>query len=718
MVERFIVGCVILMMTLFILWRHSRRLRDILICTGLTVIIMMAVIFMPKIEPIDMISSITVTGYKYYKDEIVYVVTTDDLNYEMYSEQTYEIGTVCFGQYAVSQGNQQRNMIKEDAQQRMVINGINGRIYEDTSVACEVGSLSVGMRINRIRDQYIQHILNQTIHDYKYDMLTLAIGNKSYIDSTLFDGLQKLGIYHLYVISGTHVAFLTAVLYFFLKRMRIALEYIKVILIVVLLVFMFLNLFSPSVVRAVLMAVLLLSTSFFKKKPYLTIISLTAIVQVLYHPNIIYHAGFQLSYVTTYFILLTRRYVLNRHPLAQLFAITVISEISTLLLLLVHFNEISISGIVMNLIFVPFFSVIIFPSVILFNFLSVLNLTFIFDVLFHYLFSTLKTVILYLSTVIQHRMNIVDLTDMSIVILLITTITAIMAICKNQIKHIVISIVVFLSAVLINQYVAIDDFKVTMIDVGQGDAFLIQDLKNNKAVLIDTGGRYYYETPQIRLSDRTILPYLKQSGVNRLDLVILSHIDLDHVGEFDHIESKVPIDYVMANIRDPAFHEFWAFETSLIDPLDNRNIEIGNININVLHPFDETKVNDSNDSSIVIHVSLNDYTILFTGDAGIETEKKIVDAYNLSGVDILKVGHHGSETSTSKAFIKWTRPKIALISAGVDNRYGHPHAPVIESLGSRMILSTPELGMVQLTIRGHRMCIDSKLGNVDACVVK
>lgn len=718
LVENAFIGFFLCAAMLFILWQQTRQFWRLIYCILLTAIMTMAVIFMPKMTPIESLSEVTVVGYKYYTDDIIYIVDSNRETYEMYSDEHYEIGMRCYGNYEIFQGNSQRNMIKEDDSLRMVMNGINGRIYDDTSTLCEHGPLTIGMQINAFRDKYIQRILNATEHDYKFDMLTLSIGIKSYIDSELFDGLQKLGIYHLYVISGTHVAFLTGVLYYVLKRMRIPLEWIKIILIIMLLCFLLLNLFSPSVVRAVLMAVLLLITSFFRTRPYMTIISLTAIFQFLYHPNIIYNAGFQLSYITTYFILLTRHYILNRGPFVQLFMITVISEISTLLILLIHFNDLSISGILMNLIFVPLFSVVIFPSVIIFNIASLIGINGLFDYLFHFIFSNLKQVILYLSNAFQHRMFMTNLSNVAIIILLITTVTSTMAICKNKINHAIISLLIFFATIMFNQYYSSHDFKITMVDVGQGDAFLIQDMRQNKTILIDTGGRFYMDTPHIRLSDRTLLPYLKQSGINQIDMVVLSHIDLDHVGEFDHIANKVNIHYVMANMRDPAFNEFWAYDIPLVDPLENQSFEIGNINIRVLSPMDAEIQEGSNGSSIVLYIQLGKFSILFTGDAGVDEEQLLMESYQPVEADILKVGHHGSDTSSSSEFIEWLSPNIALISAGVDNRYGHPHDSVLDTLSGMLILSTNEVGMVEMVIDGDTLCVTSKLGNDTQCMIK
>src|SRR5699024_1715640 len=150
--------------------------------------------------------------------------------------------------------------------------------------------------------------------------------------------------YHLYVISGTHVAFLSAFIFGFLRLLRVPVNTIKIIIILSLILFLFLNFFSPSVLRAVFMGVLLLVCSFFKKKPYLAIISLSALIQLIINPYVIFHAGFQLSYVTTYFILLTRPLFMHYSAPVQLVMITIISELSTLVIVLLHFNEISLSG--------------------------------------------------------------------------------------------------------------------------------------------------------------------------------------------------------------------------------------------------------------------------------------------------------------------------------------------------------------------------------------
>lgn len=318
----------------------------------------------------------------------------------------------------------------------------------------------------------------------------------------------------------------------------------------------------------------------------------------------------------------------------------------------------------------------------------------------------------------EHRIAIVNLHDFAIILLIVVTFTMTMLICRFDLRRLLISVAVFVITILVSQNVAFNDFKVTMVDVGQGDSFIIQDLKQRKTLIIDTGGRFYQEAPHIRLSDQNILPYLKEQGVNKIDVLMLSHIDLDHSGEFDHIQAKKNISYVLANTRDPAFREFWDYVVPLIDMEGNRQFKLGNIEVVILYPFDETVVADSNDSSIVALIRLGDFQFLFTGDVSTEVEAALIRKYDLSGIDILKVGHHGSSTSTSERFVEALDPSLGLISAGVDNRYGHPHPEVVDVLDGVKILGTYETGMVELLIRGNRMCIEGKLIEINQCVVK
>lgn len=672
------------------------------------------------------LTDVVIEDYKYYTDSLHYIVSNNGKTYELYDgagNARLDIGSTCRGRMQVTIPQEQRNFIKKNAHESLKINELAGRIYlNDTAeLECEPGSLTYSQKFSNIRHAYMSKVLNASVYDYKFDILTLSIGNKNYISPDFFDSLQKLGIYHLYVISGTHVAFLSGVIFGVLKYFRLPLNIIKIIIIISLIFFLFLNFFSPSVLRAVFMGVLLLVCSFFKKKPYLAIISLSALIQILINPYVIYHAGFQLSYVTTYFILLTRPLFMHYSSIIQLVLITVISELSTLVIVLIHFNEISISGLLLNIVFVPVFSFIIFPSVIIFNLLIFLHFPPTINELYHLLFSLMKSCIYLISDAFKHRISVKNLSGTTIIILLFLTYRLTVNVLQFKAKKIIVCIMIFITVLVVNHQHLNTEFTLTMVDVGQGDAFVIQDHKNYKTVLIDTGGAYKHDDSTINLSDKTLLPYLKEQGIDFIDLLIISHLDLDHSGEVINILEKKEVGNIIMNTQDIKFNE-WVMQLSpeqqslIVDSRRFSEFSVGDIHFeNFLH---ESEPLDSNEQSVVLKAHLNHFSILFTGDAGLRTEEELMSLYNLKS-DILKVGHHGSDTSSGERFIDEVSPEISLISAGVNNRYGHPHDSVVETLEPSRIISTNAKGMVEFKINHDTICIRAKFSEYgEECLKK
>ena len=195
--------------------------------------------------------------------------------------------------------------------------------------------------------------------------------------------------------------------------------------------------------------------------------------------------------------------------------------------------------------------------------------------------------------------------------------------------------------------------EVSFLNVGQGDCCFIRE--KNKVILIDTGGLKYTD-----LARDNLIPFLKKKRIYSIDLVITTHNDFDHNGALTSLKQNFKVKQVMTNSN-------------------YRNTTIGSltfINYNN-HLFDS---NEDNEKSLVIGFHLANYDYLITGDASIEVEKNIMNEYSRIPCDVLKVGHHGSNTSTSEAFVKWLNPSIGVISVGKNNRYGHPHKEVIQTL--------------------------------------
>ena len=159
--------------------------------------------------------------------------------------------------------------------------------------------------------------------------------------------------------------------------------------------------------------------------------------------------------------------------------------------------------------------------------------------------------------------------------------------------------------------------------------------------------------------------------------------------------------------------EFNELEQDLIKVLDKRKIPyyscIKELNIgdNKLYFLNSGDYGNENDNSSVIYTELNNHKFLFTGDAGIEVEEDLMKKYNLQDIDVLKVGHHGSKTSSSKEFIEEINPKYGVISVGKNNRYGHPNDSVLDNLENSRIYRTDEDGSVMFKIKNDKLKIET-----------
>ena len=249
---------------------------------------------------------------------------------------------------------------------------------------------------------------------------------------------------------------------------------------------------------------------------------------------------------------------------------------------------------------------------------------------------------------------------------------------------------------------SIDNLYIEYINVGQGDSTLIHI--NNKSIMVDTGGN------NNDLFFNVLNKELKKQGINKLDYLVLSHGDFDHMGEAINLVNNFKVEKVIFNCG-----EFNDLEKELIKVLDKKHIKyyscIRELNIdgNKLYFLQTKEYGNENDNSNVIYTELNGYKFMFMGDAGIEKEKDIINKYNISNIDVLKVGHHGSKTSSGKEFINVINPAYSVISVGKNNRYGHPNKEVLENLRDSKIYRTDQDGSVILKSKNNKLKIETCL---------
>ena len=252
-----------------------------------------------------------------------------------------------------------------------------------------------------------------------------------------------------------------------------------------------------------------------------------------------------------------------------------------------------------------------------------------------------------------------------------------------------------------------------MIDVGEGDALLLHI--GNKNVLIDTGGSFLYTKEEWRkkkesynITDSILLPIFKSLGISKLDFLILSHGDYDHMGEAINLVENFKVEKVIFNCG--SYNEL---ENEVIKVLDKKNIRYYscikelNIDNNKLFFLNTREYDNENDNSSVIYTKINNYKFLFMGDASVEVEEDLIKKYNLDSIDVLKVGHHGSKTSSSKNFINEINPKYSIISVGKNNRYGHPNEEVLNNLEESKIYRTDYDGSIMFKIKSNKLKIET-----------
>lgn len=250
------------------------------------------------------------------------------------------------------------------------------------------------------------------------------------------------------------------------------------------------------------------------------------------------------------------------------------------------------------------------------------------------------------------------------------------------------------------------ELQVAFIDVGQGDSIFIE-APNGVQAIIDTG-----PNAQVLNSLNNKISFFDQY----IDIVILTHPDLDHIGGTVDLSNSYDIGQIIYATSSKQ-NEFTQEISNL--PINKREVKEGdvimldadkNIYLDILHPEADYISVDSNDQSIVAKLVYGKTCFILTGDASKEVEMKIVNKYkDLIDCDVLKVGHHGSHTSSEKQFVGFVSPKYSIISAGKDNKYGHPHQETIDTLNSFQseIINTAISGTITFFSDGETISLDN-----------
>ena len=250
------------------------------------------------------------------------------------------------------------------------------------------------------------------------------------------------------------------------------------------------------------------------------------------------------------------------------------------------------------------------------------------------------------------------------------------------------------------------------IDIGQGDASLI--MVDGKSILIDTGDRG--SDDRERLTN-----YLKKMNVTQLEYFVATHPDADHIGSAEYVVKNYDIKNIILSPKTSTSATYENF-ISAIEEKESINvinaqqklgesIYVGELELKILGPIGDVEELNNNDASVVIMARWGNTKVLLTGDAEEEAESKLRVEYTTNlDCDVLKVGHHGSSSSSSNGFIKYVKPEYAIISCGVDNKYNHPHKETIDTFNhyETKIYRTDTQGSIVVSTDGEKITVKTE----------
>ena len=532
----------------------------------------------------------------------------------------------------------------------------------------------------------IKNSIYKRIDKIKYNnyLYAFILGKSYYIDSEVLNNYKINGITHLFALSGLHVSMFSSIILFILKKIKLSEKLSYFITSLFLIFFAFIASFTPSIVRSVLFFILSSINNVYYlyiKPKYLLYIVFSILIFI--NPFYIYDTGFILSFCISFFILLFNEKNKINNNLLSILVISILSTLSSLPIIINMSYEINILGFINNLFFIPYVTYIVFPLSIIVVFISKLS----------FILNFLIIIMEYISKVSSNILNVkLIFPKMSLFLIIIYYVLLILIVKKINLKKIFI---IYLSFLYFRCNFDKNNY-VYFIDVGQGDSALIVT-KNNKSILIDTGGKV---GSNYSLMKSNVIPFFKSIGIRKLDYLFITHGDYDHAGYGIDLVNNFNVKNRFTNKG-----KYNSLEKKLnIKSFNNSYIKIDNVEI---YSLNSKLYNNENSDSLVLLVIIDNYKLLFMGDASINTEKDIMNNYDIGDVFILKVGHHGSKTSSSEEFINSVNPKYSIISVGKNNKFGHPNKEVLDNLSNSKIYRTDIDGSIMFKIKKDKLRIET-----------
>lgn len=537
----------------------------------------------------------------------------------------------------------------------------------------------------KIKDKLYKKIINLDNSDY---YLAFILGDKTLLSSEIYNSFQSNGISHLLALSGMHINILLLIINMFLKKFK---ESKRIIITsIILIVFLILTGLTASLQRATIFYILKnINNKFNLRYSNIKLLFIVAFIILFINPFLIYDLGFIYSFIVCFGIFYYSDFIKGNY-VVKLFKLSLVTFLFSMPITIMVNYEVNLSSIFINMLFVPWISLIVYPLSLISFIIPILNPLFGFTINItnnmNMLFSKISLII-----------NIPKLS-----IILIILFYLVLLVRKKKLYICLFLILIFGKVIVLFD----KNYYVYFFDIGQGDASVLVSPHQKEVLMIDTGGKITYEKEEWQKSNKTynisdgVIKFLKSRGITKLDYLIISHGDQDHAGDALNIIKKLNVKKVVLNNGSTNSLEKKIINTS-VKITNNYNLKYFKV-INLNNGF----YDNENDASLVNYITFLKYKFLFMGDASRSVEEKIIEKYNLFNIDVLKVGHHGSKTSSSKYFVDKIIPKYSVISVGRNNRYGHPHEEALSNLINTKILRTDSDGTITFKINKNKFDID------------
>jgi len=528
----------------------------------------------------------------------------------------------------------------------------------------------------RIKNGITNHLKGLPNSSY---YLALLLGNTKDYD---FTNLRGNGVSHLFAVSGMHISLIVMILNKVLKKKKTH----QFIISFLLLFYTFLVGFTPSVLRVVFTYFLKkwntkVGSPLTEKKIFLLVLFLV----LLYNPFFIFHIGFQYSFLISFFLLYQKT---SKNYFLSLLKTSVLAFLVSIPITGIHFYEINILGIVWNLIFVPIVTLILYPFTLMSGIITFLMPIYSFLLLIFEKINVWCASITFGTIIIPKTPYLVWL--MYYILLFLNCKKA-----KNRYKILFLFLIFYIK---ICPYLNQASY-IYFLDVGQGDASLFVSPNRKEILLIDTGGVMTYskeawkEKKKTSSQVDTLITFFHSLGISNINHLVLTHGDYDHCGNALEMLKKIKVSNIYLNENEDTKIEKSIkdlYQEKLKKKIESKFFKVEKLELK--NPQDE------NDASQIVRIKAFEKTFLLMGDASKKVEEELSSYWKQT--DVIKLGHHGSNTSSGKEFLKKINPLYAIISAGKQNRYNHPSKETIDTLNKLKIpfYETSKGGTIQFKI--------------------